>query len=192
VKVAPFMARKFSSKHHSFLSRRFDRVTGGRRIHFASAMTLLGYTDGADFTSGVSYLELAEYIIRYGANVDDDLEELWRRIVLNIYISNTDDHLRNHGFLLIDQGWTLSPVYDVNPFADGAGLTLNISEDDNSLDIELVRSVISYFRISKEKAEAIIKQVKKAASGWRKIAGQFGLAKREQDMMEGAFIRNND
>lgn len=188
VKVAPFMARKFSSKHHCFLSRRFDRLSNGSRVHFASAMTLLGYTDGTDYTIGASYLELAEYIIRHGAQVDEDLEELWRRIVLNICISNTDDHLRNHGFLLTDHGWTLSPVYDVNPFADGTGLALNINEDDNSLDLELARTVISYFRISKTKAEAIIKEVQNSVKNWRSIAGKLGLSKREQDLMEGAFL----
>lgn len=188
VKEAPFMARKFSSKHHCFLSRRFDRLSNGSRVHFASAMTLLGYTDGTDYTIGASYLELAEYIIRHGAQVDEDLEELWRRIVLNICISNTDDHLRNHGFLLTDHGWTLSPVYDVNPFADGTGLALNINEDDNSLDLELARTVISYFRISKTKAEAIIKEVQNSVKNWRSIAGKLGLSKREQDLMEGAFL----
>jgi serine/threonine-protein kinase HipA len=187
VKVAPFMARKFSSKHHSFLNQRFDRTVQGRRIHFASAMTLLGYADGIDYITGASYLELAGYIIQHGAQVKEDLEELWRRIVLNICISNTDDHLRNHGFLLTDQGWTLSPVYDVNPFADGTGLTLNISEDDNSLDLELALSVIPYFRISRSKADAIIGEVKKAASRWRTIANRIGISKREQDMMERAF-----
>ena len=188
VKVGRYMARKFSSKHHSLLSRRFDRTSEGGRIHFASAMTLLGYSDGADYTTGVSYLELVSFITQYGAHVKEDLEELWRRIVLNICISNTDDHLRNHGFLLTDQGWTLSPVYDVNPIAGGAGLKLNISEDDNSLDLDLARSVISYFRISAADADAIVNRVRKALSGWRTIAGTKGLSKREQDLMEGAFL----
>lgn len=187
IQVAPFMARKFSSKHHSFLSRRFDRTSGGKRIHFASAMTLLSYTDGADYTTGISYLELAGFIIRHGQQAKEDLEELWRRIVLNICIKNTDDHLRNHGFLLTEQGWMLSPVYDVNPFADGTGLTLNISEDDNSLDLELVRSVIPYFRVSEARAEVIIQQVQQAVREWRAIARRIGLSKQEQDLMEGAF-----
>lgn len=188
VKVAPFMTKKFSSKHHSFLSQRFDRTSAGERIHFASAMTLLGYNDGADFTTGVSYLELAEFIITHGAHVKEDLEELWRRIVVNICIKNTDDHLRNHGFLLTEQGWTLSPVYDVNPFADGTGLTLNISEDDNSLDLELALSVIPYFRVSRAQADKIIKKVQLAVSNWRNIATGIKLPKKEQDLMEGAFI----
>jgi serine/threonine-protein kinase HipA len=84
-------------------------------------MTMLGYTDGADYTTGVSYLELAEFIIKNGAKVDEDLEELWLRIVLNVCITNTDDHLRNHGSLLTNEGWRISPVYDVSPFPDGTG-----------------------------------------------------------------------
>ena len=187
VKVAPFKAQKFSNKYHTFLSQRFDRNPDGERIHFASAMTMLGYTDGADYTSGVSYLELAEFIMRNGANVNKDLEELWRRIVLNVCLKNTDDHLRNHGFLLTNQGWILSPIYDVNPFPDGIGLTLNISDDDNSLDLDLVRSVITYFRISDQQAEVIINEVLNAVKDWRKLALRIGLPKREQDLMERAF-----
>lgn len=90
-KVSPSMLRQFSSKHHTFLNQRFDRNVKGERIHFASAMTLLGYNDGADYNDGVSYLELAEFLIQNGSNVNEDLRELWRRIVLNICI-NTPDH----------------------------------------------------------------------------------------------------
>ncbi len=93
-----------SGKHHTYLSKRFDRTVKGERIHYASAMTLLGYNDDADYMDGVSYLELAEFIARYGASVISDLEQLWRRILFNILVSNTDDHLRNHGFFIIRQG----------------------------------------------------------------------------------------
>ncbi|HWI93858.1 MAG TPA: HipA domain-containing protein [Flavisolibacter sp.] len=181
------MAKKFSGKHHCFLNKRFDRNKKGERIHFASAMTLLGYNDGADFHAGVSYLELAEFIIRQGALVKQDLEELWRRIVLNICIRNTDDHLRNHGFLLDESGWRLSPVYDVNPFPEGTGLTLNITEDDNSLDTEVALSVAEYFRLKPKEAQAILLKVKKAVSKWRKFATDLGIARKEQEMMEAAF-----
>lgn len=187
IKVAPAQVRQFSSKHHTFLNQRFDR-NRENRIHFASAMTLLGYNDGADFKDGISYLELAEYIIQNGSNVNADLRELWRRIVLNICIKNTDDHLRNHGFLLTPTGWTLSPIYDINPFPDGTGLTLNISEDDNSLDLQLALSVIRYFRIPQTEAEEIIGQVKTAVSNWKKIAEEIGISRREQEYMGNAFI----
>ncbi|OJW80266.1 MAG: toxin HipA [Bacteroidetes bacterium 46-16] len=186
VKVAPAMIRQFSSKHHTFLNQRFDR-NKDERLHFASAMTLLGYNDGTDYKDGVSYIELAEFITQQGGNVTEDLKELWRRIVLNICIKNTDDHLRNHGFLLSPSGWILSPIYDVNPFPEGTGLTLNISLDDNSLDVDLALSVIQYFRLQQAEAEEIIEQVRKAANGWRTIADEIGISRREQESMEVAF-----
>lgn len=187
VRVAPAQAKQFSGKHHTFLSQRFDR-NKDQRIHFASAMTLLGYNDGADYKDGISYLELAGFLIQNGSNVDEELKELWRRIVLNICIKNTDDHLRNHGFLLTPSGWILSPVYDINPFPEGTGLTLNISEDDNSLDLGLALSVIEYFRIPQAEAEGIIEQVKTATGKWREIAENIGIGRREQESMSAAFM----
>jgi serine/threonine-protein kinase HipA len=186
--VADFEIRQFSSKHHTYLSKRFDRTANGDRIHFASAMTLLGYNDGADFQNGISYLELAEFLIQQGANVDADLKELWTRIVLNICLKNTDDHLRNHGFLLVGNGWKLSPLYDVNPFAEGLGLTLNISEDDNSLNLDLALSVIDYFRLKEKEAKAIINRVQLSVNNWRKIAGEVKISRVEQNRMEAAFV----
>jgi len=186
--VTDFEIRQFSSKHHTYLSRRFDRTENGERIHFASAMTLLGYNDGADHQDGISYLELAEFLIQQGANVDADLKELWTRIVLNICLKNTDDHLRNHGFLLVENGWKLSPLYDVNPFAEGLGLTLNISEDDNSLNLDLAMSVIDYFRLKEKEAKAIMNRVQQSVSNWRKIAGEIKISRAEQNRMEAAFV----
>ena len=95
----------FNRPHHTFLSKRFDRTNIGERIHFASAMTLLQRSDGDDASNGVSYLELAEFIIQYGNEPIIDLEQLWRRIVFFICVSNVDDHLRNHGFMLQPNGW---------------------------------------------------------------------------------------
>ena len=111
-------------------------------------MPLLGHNDGADYKDGVSYLELAEFIgriVRYGAQPDADIKQLWRRIVFHLCISNTDDHLRNHGFLLTEKGWVLSPAYDVNPEPLNKRLTLNISETDNSLSLALAREVAEIF-----------------------------------------------
>lgn len=182
--IADGQVKKFNSKHHTFLTKRFDRAKGNNRIHFASAMTLLGYSDGAE---GVSYLDLAEFIMQNGANVKDDLEELWRRIVFNISVKNTDDHLRNHGFLLTPQGWILSPAFDVNPVYHGRGLTLNISETDNSLDFDLTRSVAKYFRVSGNKATTIISKIRQAASKWQKAAKAYKIPASEQDLMAQAF-----
>lgn len=110
MKVPETNATTFYSKQHMVLSKRFDRTEKGERIHFASAMTLLDHTDEMDYSVGVSYLDLAEFIITNGANVDRDLDELWKRIVFYIAVSNTDDYLRNHGFLLTDNGWATFPL----------------------------------------------------------------------------------
>jgi len=125
--------------------------------------------------------------MRNGAQVEADLEQLWRRIVFNIAITNTDDHLRNHGFLLAPQGWILFPAFDVNPVYFGTGLTLDISETDNALDFDLARSVAKYFRLTDNRADAIIKEVRQAVSSWRKVAIQYNLPPGEQDLMATAF-----
>lgn len=187
INMATSKAQKFTSDNHTFLTKRFDRTDHGDRIHFASAMTLLQYTDGADYQSGASYLELAELITTQGGNVDEDLRELWRRIVFSICVSNTDDHLRNHGFLLYKDGWRLSPAYDVNPIETGTGLKLNISENENALELELALSVIEYFRLEEKEALTIIKTVVDAVTDWRLIADQYGISRNEQELKALAF-----
>lgn len=188
--IAEGMAKRFSSNHHTFLSKRFDRSDKGERIHFASAMTLLGYTDGDNHEDGGSYLELVEFISIYGANINNDLEELWRRIVFNICVSNIDDHLRNHGFIFTDNGWILSPAYDINPVYTGTGLSLNISEDDNSLDLDLAMEVYPFFRLSENKAKQIVIDIKKAVQNWRDSANQYNISRSEQELMASAFKRS--
>jgi serine/threonine-protein kinase HipA len=184
--IAEGNAKRFSQINHTFLTKRFDRM-GDKRIHFASAMTLLGYSDGMDAGVGVSYLHLAEFIIRHGAAADRDLEELWRRIVFYILVSNSDDHLRNHGFLLTSKGWRLSPAFDINPIPRSTGLTLNISEHSNILDVNLAREVAEQFRISLGRREEIIVTVSNAVSNWRNVAEGLGISKREIEDMREAF-----
>ena len=187
VAMAECRAMKFGSSHHTFITKRFDRLLNARRIHFASAMTLLGYTDGASGSDGISYLELAEWIGRNCHNVSRDLEQLWRRIVFNIAVSNCDDHLRNHGFVLTSKGWGLSPAYDINPDEHGFGLKLNITEEDNTLDFDVAMSTAKYYGLTKTKASEILEEVKSAVSQWRKIASRYGISRREQEMMNIAF-----
>ncbi len=189
IDVAEGAVVKFSSKYHTYLTKRFDRTAKRERIHFASAMTLLGYTDGTNHESGASYLEIVEFIIKHGAQstIARDLEELWRRIVFSICVKNTDDHLRNHGFLLTPNGWKLSPAYDINPNEYGTGLSLNISEKDNSLNLDLALDVAGYFRVDKERAEKIVKEIGESVSGWREVARILKIAKPEQDRMAKAF-----
>ncbi|HCS20228.1 MAG TPA: toxin HipA [Bacteroidetes bacterium] len=184
ISMSENIAKKFSSKHHTYLTKRFDRTSSGERIHFSSAMTMLGYTDGQE---GASYLDLVDFITSHGADVDADLEELWRRIVFNICVSNTDDHLRNHGFILSPKGWTLSPAYDLNPVETGTGLSLNISESDNSLDLQLAMQVSSFFRLSENRANEIIKEVLVAVKGWRDLAKNLGIPNSECETKSKAF-----
>jgi serine/threonine-protein kinase HipA len=187
IEMAASKARKFSSDHYTFLTKRFDRTKKGERLHFASAMTMLGYEDGQDHKDGASYLELVEFITNHGANVDQDLEELWRRIVFSICISNTDDHLRNHGFILSDSGWLLSPAYDINPVETGTGLKLNISDTDNALDLDLALEVSEFFRLKEARAHEIIETVKSSVRKWRETASKYGISRSEQELKAIAF-----
>jgi serine/threonine-protein kinase HipA len=187
IAVAEASVRRFGSRHRTFLTRRFDRTDAGERLHFASAMTMLNHVDGDSAASGASYLELVEFISKEGACATEDLEQLWRRIVFSICVSNTDDHLRNHGFMLRPEGWALAPAYDMNPVAAGDGLQLNISESDNEQDLDLALSVAGYFRLKKPKAGKIIKDVIQSVKSWRAIAGTAGISKGEQDRMSRAF-----
>jgi serine/threonine-protein kinase HipA len=150
---------KFNSYHHTFLTKRFDRTLDSRR-HCTSAMSQLGYYDGE---YDASYLELAQFLWDNGANTKADLAQLWRRIVFNITISNTDDHLRNHGFIYQSGGWVLSPAYDINPVTPANGLHLNITSDDNSLDYGLAFEVIKFF-------SSIALELKKSKLRFKKVS----------------------
>lgn len=187
INMAESKAQKFSSDNYTFLTRRFDRTPNGERLHFASAMTMLERQDMQDHTLGASYLEIVEFITTHGARVEEDLMELWRRIVFSICVSNTDDHLRNHGFLLSEEGWVLSPAYDINPNEFGRALSLNISEDDNALDIDLALEVSEYFRLSEKRAEEIVNEVKLSVRNWRTLANKYGISRSEQDIKAIAF-----
>ncbi|MEY4541016.1 MAG: hypothetical protein RLZZ306_2773, partial [Bacteroidota bacterium] len=150
---------------------------------------LLGHSDGTDYQDGMSYLHLAEFIMRNGAKVESDLEQLWRRIVFNLCVSNTDDHLRNHGFLLTNQGWILSPAYDINPIETGTGLKLNISENDNALDLDLALEVAPFFRVNQPQAKRITAEIKAVVSTWQTVANKYRIGRNEQEMINRAFYQ---
>ena len=193
VVVPDVQLRRFGSdkraghSHHTLLSKRFDRTDDHRRLHFASAMTLTGRIDEQGADDGASYIELADLLIRLGSNTSADLEQLWRRIVFSICVSNTDDHLRNHGFMLEPTGWALAPAYDMNPDPDGAGLRLNISATDNAQNIELALSVASVFRVGQSAAQAAAAEIAGVVKQWRAVAASFGLSRQAQDRMHRAF-----
>ncbi|MEE1101975.1 MAG: type II toxin-antitoxin system HipA family toxin [Agathobacter sp.] len=177
----------FSKNGSTFLIKRFDR-DGDKRIHFASAMNLLGKTDGANATEGASYMEISSLIKAYSSTPQKDLTELWRRIVFNMAVSNTDDHLRNHGFLLEKNGWSLSPLYDVNPNIYGDTLSLNVDEDSNLIDFNLVLSVAKLYGLSEKQAIEELKEIRNVVEeNWRKIAQQYSLSRGEIEGMAPAF-----
>lgn len=175
-----------SGNYDTFFTKRFDRDKQ-ERIHFASAMTMTGSNEELNRGESPSYLDIAEFIQFSGTHVYEDLKQLWRRIVFNILISNTDDHLRNHGFILTNKGWRLSPAYDVNPSIDRNGLALNIDMDNNMLDLELAKNAGPFFRLSEKEMSTIIDEVKSSVSNWQKIANQIGIPRSEQTIMAAAF-----
>lgn len=187
INMAPCRIEKIAGNYNTFFTKRFDREKG-ERIHFASAMTMTGNNEDTIRDNTASYLDLAEFISNYGANVEENLHQLWRRIIFNIAISNTDDHLRNHGFILTDEGWILSPAYDLNPSIDKDGLALNIDTNNNALDFELAKEVGEYFRLDVEKMNIIINEILESVSQWKEIATKIGIPRSEQELMEKAFI----
>lgn len=186
LRVSEFRLEKFSKYGSTFLTKRFDRDVK-QRIHFASAMTLLGKSDGDHADSGANYLELAAFISQYGADAEADLKELWRRIVFSVAVSNTDDHLRNHGFLFSPRGWHLSPVYDLNPNPEGYGLSLNISEESNALDFDLALEVAPAFRVRPTEADRILNEVRSVVSNFRTYAKALQISPSEQSRFAPAF-----
>lgn len=177
---------KITGNFNTFFTKRFDR-SNGERVHFASAMTMTSNTEVKLRDHQASYLEIAEFIQNYGANINENLEQLWRRIVFNIAISNTDDHLRNHGFIITNEGWILSPAYDLNPSIDKGGLALNIDMENNALDFELAKSVGKYFRLDEKQMETILDEVMMSVGNWKTVADKIEISIKEQEIMGQAF-----
>ena len=178
---------KFSKLGSTYLVKRFDRILN-KRVHSASAMTLLGKTDGASVAEGTSYLDIAAFIKSYGAQPKRDLIELWKRIVFNMAVSNTDDHLRNHAFIFTENGWRLSPLYDVNPVPYGDELSLNVDEADNSINIDLAIETAVRFGISRTDATNDAKDILVIVrENWEKLATAYGLSRRLIEEMRPAF-----
>ena len=186
VEAAETRAITAGEKYHTLLSKRFDRTTDGHRRHFASAMTLLGLTDGCNAQTGNGYLDIVDFILQHCCNVEANLRQLYRRVAFSIAIGNSDDHFRNHGFLLTPKGWTLSPAYDLNPtFNDHQSLLINATT--NRSDLQLLLASSEEYMISKEEATRIIEEVKDGVSQWRSMATRLGIAKREMDLFAQVF-----
>lgn len=172
--------------YHILLSKRFDRTENGKRIHFASALTLLGLSDGDNASTGYGYTDIVDFIIRHGSNVEQNLEELYRRVAFYIIIGNSDDHFRNHGFLMSRKGWELSPAYDINPtLSDNQSLLINSSSCVADLDI-LLKSAGEYM-LPEDKGHRIISELKSAMKSWRNEARKLGLPQRDIEMFAPRF-----
>ena len=166
------------SRHHILLSRRFDRNAVGKRIHFASGLTMTGLSDGDNASSGHGYPDLVDFIVSHCSNVEENLEELYRRVAFYIIMGNSDDHFRNHGFLLTRKGWELSPAYDINPtLSDYQSLLIN--SETSKADLNTLLSSSKEYMIGPARGREIIGEVKAAMEGWEKHAVSLGLSKRD-------------
>lgn len=173
-------------QYHTLLSRRFDRTKDGRRVHFASAMTMLGLSDGDNATTGHGYLDIVDFILQHCTNVTDNLKELYRRVAFNICIGNSDDHFRNHGFLLTAKGWTLSPAYDMNPSLS-AYQSLLISSTSNKADLNILLEACEDYMLNRGTAEKIILEVTQTVKNWHILATQLGISQRETHIFAGVL-----
>ena len=176
-------------KYHTLLSKRFDRTDEGKRIHFASSMSLLGLRDGDNAQGGYGYLNIVDFILQSCCDVEKNLQELYRRVAFNICIGNSDDHFRNHGFLLTPRGWTLSPAYDMNPTLNEYQ-SLLINESSNKADIRTLLESCESYMIKKEVAKNIIRQVQAAVAGWENLAVLLQIPAREVTMFKDRFKLN--
>jgi serine/threonine-protein kinase HipA len=172
------------SQYTTFLVKRFDRTAHGVRLAFVSAMTLTQHKDGE---AGASYLELVDLLQSRGADTAADCKQLFRRVLFNILIHNTDDHLRNHGFFISDQGLRLSPAYDMNPSVERTELTLAINEVETACDISIAMDVRKDYGLTAQQADNALEQVRTAIRSWRSEADRLQIPKAEQDLMANAF-----
>jgi serine/threonine-protein kinase HipA len=176
--------RLADNPYTTFLVKRFDRSARGGRLAFVSAMTL---TQRADGEPGASYLELVDLLQSRGANTQADCEQLFRRVVFNILVHNTDDHLRNHGFFIDEQGLRLSPAYDMNPSVERRELTLAIDEVETACDVTIAMDACKDYGLTPPQASDVRKQVQAAVTGWQQEANRLRIPEAEQSLMAPAF-----
>ena len=180
---------KAGNKYHTLLSKRFDRTADNKRIHYASAMTMLGLKDGCNVNTGNGYLDIVNYIIKNCCNVDYNLKELYRRVAFNISIGNSDDHFRNHGFLLTPQGWTLSPAFDINPSLSKEQ-SLLINSYTSKSDLNILLDSCEEYMLNHNTAKQIIEEVLKGISKWKLLANKINIPQSEQNIFKDRFITN--
>ena len=180
---------KAGNKYHTLLSKRFDRTTDNKRIHFASAMTMLGLKDGSNANTGNGYLDIVDFIIQNCCNVDYNLKELYRRVAFYISIGNSDDHFRNHGFILTSKGWTLSPAFDINPSLSKEQ-SLLINSYTAKSDLNILLDSCEEYMLNHNTAKQIIEEVLKGISKWKLLANKINIPQSEQNIFKDRFITN--
>ena len=168
------------------LSRRFDRADAVR-IPFLSAMAMMGARDG----EVASYPEMVDALTQHGARAKLDAQELYRRVVFSVLISNVDDHLRNHGFLWRDAaGWSLAPAYDLNPVPTDIKarvLTTNITLDEATCSIDVLEEAAAFFGLGLPAARGMIREIATVTATWREVAKEVGARSAGVTRMASAF-----
>ena len=175
INVAKTSTIKISKDRDLLLSERFDRTAEGKRIHFASAMSLLGLEDGDGSSIGNGYLDVVDFILQGCVDVGQNLRELYRRVAFNVMFGNTDDHFRNHGFLLTPKGWTLSPAYDINPGLKSHQCLL-IDQYTEQSDVNALLAACNNYMLEHKEAAEIIEEVRDTIKNWRKIATELKIS----------------
>lgn len=180
-------AEKFMGNYHTFCVERFDRIGDSRRM-FVSAMTLLERKDGE---AGGSYIDLVELLSDQGAqgHIDSDLEQLYRRVLFNVWVGNRDDHLRNHGFLREAMGWRLAPAFDMNPNRHKPQHAITLDGKTASPSLQAVRDTAEdYYRLAPARAKAIEDEVTQVVRTWRTRAADMHMPRLEIQQMERVFL----
>lgn len=186
INVAKTRTIKISKDRDLLLSERFDRSDDGKRIHFASAMSLLGLDDGAGNSTGNGYLDIVDFILQGCVDVKQNIRELYRRVAFNVMFGNTDDHFRNHGFLLTPKGWTLSPAYDINPGATSHQCLLIDGYTELS-DINALLAASDNYMLERQEATEIIEEVRAAIKDWQQVATRLQISSRLLDAYSGRW-----
>ena len=179
INVAETKVIKAGTGQDILLSKRFDRTEEKKRVHMASSLTVLGFTDGDGQRTGKGYLDIVDFIVSGGGNhIETNLEELYKRVAFNICIGNTDDHFRNHSFLLGKEGWELSPAYDINP-TNGMYQALLIDANSNDSSLNSLYNAHEFYMLDETTARGIIKDVTRNMKYWENMAEDIGLPRRE-------------
>lgn len=186
IRVPPATLERLGGQYSTFCSKRFDRTSIGRRM-YSSAMTLLVHQDGDE---DASYLEMAEFIVDHvkPSDTGSELEQLFRRVIFNVLVGNRDDHLRNHGFIRGQEGWNLSPAFDINPNPARAAHAISLDGSSYFPDVKTVLETAELYGLKRHNASAILDDMAAAVSTWRDEAKKLGISRQEVQLMAPVFL----